>query len=757
MVDAVAFKTRARTIDHLGREQIADCPTAISELWKNAYDAYAREVALHIFDGKIPIAAILDDGHGMNRDEIIEKWLVIGTESKASSTDVQEDDRNGLPYRPRQGQKGIGRLSSGYLGSLLLLVSKRRSSPFVAALIDWRLFENPFLYLQDIEIPIVEFEDKEDLWLHLPTLFDKLMGNVWGDPKEQERTKRITMAWNEFDALEKQEGRNSTKKTIENTLIETTFTERHVNNWAVWSDISSHGTAMLMAGIAYDLEAQLESSYTGESATAKGAKEKLFQTLSNFTDPFFNSKKDESELAAGDFQYSVTAWEGELIHRIISNEREFDHNNLEDLEHLIEGEIDQNGIFRGNVKAFGKLLDGVITILPPYGVPARSDSRIGVFHIRLGSFEGQTGISTHPPEIQAILNEQVEKYGGLMIFRNGLRVMPYGREDNDYFEIEKRRGQNAGTWFWANRRLFGRVALSRGDNPNLRDKAGREGLIDNKAAKVFRDVVINILKESAKRFFGRESIIRKQTLPGLVENRDQVKAEEARKKVAARKKKEFRNRLASNLPEIKLLEHELNFLAEAATNEKLPDTETELLAIRVKLLVLKARRTELSLGTPPNNLGSKEADNYRSYRSCDSRASELIVRLENSISHSLETIKPKSSRDIAYAEINRNAAYLQHRLRKWAVEVKEILIAETSRTDELVSERNKSFHTETLPFLEDLEHGRTNLATVLNQLEFERDKQDRENSALFEPYISTLKNLQQSVDIESLVSFSMEG
>ena len=38
MVDALAFQTRARTIDHLGREQIADVPTAISELWKNAYD-----------------------------------------------------------------------------------------------------------------------------------------------------------------------------------------------------------------------------------------------------------------------------------------------------------------------------------------------------------------------------------------------------------------------------------------------------------------------------------------------------------------------------------------------------------------------------------------------------------------------------------------------------------------------------------------------------------------------------------------------
>ena len=63
---SASFKTRARTIDHLGREQIADCPTAISELWKNSYDAYSKSVTLHIMDGKIPVACIVDDGHGMD-------------------------------------------------------------------------------------------------------------------------------------------------------------------------------------------------------------------------------------------------------------------------------------------------------------------------------------------------------------------------------------------------------------------------------------------------------------------------------------------------------------------------------------------------------------------------------------------------------------------------------------------------------------------------------------------------------------------
>lgn len=42
----VSFKTRARMIDHLGCCQIADAPMAVSELWKNVWDAYATNVSL---------------------------------------------------------------------------------------------------------------------------------------------------------------------------------------------------------------------------------------------------------------------------------------------------------------------------------------------------------------------------------------------------------------------------------------------------------------------------------------------------------------------------------------------------------------------------------------------------------------------------------------------------------------------------------------------------------------------------------------
>ena len=156
MNDAVAFQTRARTIDHLGREQIADVPTAVSELWKNAYDAYAHEVSLHIHSTELPVAVITDDGHGMSRKQFLDKWLVVGTESKAGNDSVPQALRKGLEERPKQGQKGIGRLSVAALGATALIVSKQAQEKFVACLIDWRLFENPYVLLHDVKLPVIE-------------------------------------------------------------------------------------------------------------------------------------------------------------------------------------------------------------------------------------------------------------------------------------------------------------------------------------------------------------------------------------------------------------------------------------------------------------------------------------------------------------------------------------------------------------------------------------------------------------------------
>ncbi|MFM0019944.1 ATP-binding protein [Paraburkholderia azotifigens] len=755
MIEAVSFKTRARTVDHLGREQIADCPTAISELWKNAYDAYARKVALHIYQGTPPIAALVDDGHGMNAKEFLEKWLVIGTESKAGAGISEERDRKGLRPRPRQGQKGIGRLSAAALGPLLLFISKRIDANFVVALIDWRLFENPFLLLDDVEIPIIEAEETAQVLSELPQMFNRLMGNVWGGSGDTPRDQRIVTAWKRFDEMETAQGEITTRSRIESVLIDTTFEERHFREWSAWNDPSASGTALLVSDVSFDLQAQLgQGSSSSQEQPEQQARSRLFQTLSNFTDPFTNDADFDSGYAATDFECAVTAWHGDLKTAVISKEKSFGYENLENLEHVIEGDFDELGVFRGRAKVFGQWLDEAVVVTPKALSETRSDTKVGPFRLRIGTFEQMLDNTSHAEEVWSKLTEQADLYAGFMVYRDGLRVMPYGREDNDFFEIEKRRTNHAGREFWSYRRIFGRVAIARSKNPNLKDKAGREGIIDNKAAKIFRDLVENLLMTSARRYFGTDSKIRKSTLPEIHENREQEKAEKAHKDVRARQRREFRQNLTAFLPAAEDICGELEKMAEAARQGNLPTDEEALLKLRSEISELQARRSELTFGAIPATLGSL-APEYKLFRKKANRASELIVKLNDSILSELEKIRPKSARDIAYAELSRNANFLHSRLRRWNADARHLLSGEAERLSSLVDEGNKRYHAVCLPLLEGMQDGDSSLTRVLAILEEERERLDKENSEIFTKYISTLRSLRESVDVEALVSFTM--
>src|SRR5690606_37324282 len=87
---------------------------------------------------------------------------------------------------------------------------------------------------------------------------------------------------------------------------------------------------------------------------------------------------------------------------------------------------------------------------------------------------------------------------------------------------------------------------------------GREGFIDNRAAKALRILVVNVLRTAARDYFGQESETRKAELPEIQERNQKAKAEQARKELAKRNRRQFRARLMSNLPLIGNLVDELN-------------------------------------------------------------------------------------------------------------------------------------------------------------------------------------------------------
>ena len=123
----------------LGRELITDDEVAILEMVKNSFDAGAKNVHLYFDAEKI---LVVDDGSGMDADDLRNKWLFVAYSAKRSAN--ADDFRDKAASRGHlAGSKGIGRFSSDRLGQTLTLQTrpKARAAQAHRLEIDWAKFE----------------------------------------------------------------------------------------------------------------------------------------------------------------------------------------------------------------------------------------------------------------------------------------------------------------------------------------------------------------------------------------------------------------------------------------------------------------------------------------------------------------------------------------------------------------------------------------------------------------------------------------
>ena len=82
--EELGFTFAGRTIDYFGSKAITSDITAMFELIKNSRDANAKTVTIHFKDNTKSSAEIeiYDDGDGMSEQDVSEKWMVIGTDSR---------------------------------------------------------------------------------------------------------------------------------------------------------------------------------------------------------------------------------------------------------------------------------------------------------------------------------------------------------------------------------------------------------------------------------------------------------------------------------------------------------------------------------------------------------------------------------------------------------------------------------------------------------------------------------------------------
>jgi len=140
---SAVFKPRARLLSLLGEQLITDEVIAVVELVKNAYDAKANFVKVHLENASDPEngrIVVEDDGTGMTLETILDVWLEPGTEYRKNQRRAAENVDS--EQRPILGEKGIGRFAAHRLGNIIELVTKAENSPLeVEVEVNWRLFD----------------------------------------------------------------------------------------------------------------------------------------------------------------------------------------------------------------------------------------------------------------------------------------------------------------------------------------------------------------------------------------------------------------------------------------------------------------------------------------------------------------------------------------------------------------------------------------------------------------------------------------
>lgn len=749
-LQATTFRTRARTVDHLGREQIADCPTAVSELWKNAWDAYARNVILRVHAGDAPVTLIADDGHGMSIDEFFDKWLVIGTESKASlETSTSPEDRNGLPVRPRQGQKGIGRLSSAKLGPVLLLLSRRRSGNILAALVDWRLFENPYVDLGDVPVAAGEFGKLDEVFAAMTVMADSLAACLV-DPKGsgnwREEAPVLRDAWQRYDADWARARPNEvallpSARSLE-SLKQLPFRPEQLAEW------SGTGTALLVSEIDDTLRALTRSGDTDTAAI--NARERFEQTLASFVDPYAEGA-DRPE-----FDYRADVVGGGSLdqtpHLVVGAARGIDRARITGMEHQIEGTVDDHGVFRGRIRAFGRQIEGVVVFEPPKDlrVPDRANSRVGPFHVFLATMEWEPKSSTHTVAQHKLYQELAADYGGLMIFRDGLRVLPYGREDTDFFEIEQRRSKNAGRYFWNHRRMFGRIALARQDNPNLKDKAGREGFIDNVAARTFRELIVNVLNAAARRYFGSDAALRKERLPEIQGDNRQAAAAEGEKKLRDRERKAFR----SEVEQAEALLPGLISEAKKAVEELVIARDQDIVRAEERLAEMRTRYEEALVRTRSSPSG-RWAARFDAVQDRTRQAAAVIEGYQTSVRSAVEALRPERPEAVIHERAKAAVTAMRKRITEMRSRVEELQREQNRTVRELAKTRMTAFDDELDSLLRRHSAGLVTFEEALDGIARRESDWLSENRIAFGLYESALEAVQERIDLQTLASVRM--
>ncbi len=185
-----------------------------------------------------------------------------------------------------------------------------------------------------------------------------------------------------------------------------------------------------------------------------------------------------------------------------------------------------------------------------------SEYRIGKIRFKIYAFDRDSSILNSYIPDKAAFKNYLDENGGISVFRDGMRVLDYGEPNNDWLGLDIKR-VNAPAKNLSNNIILGAVYIERESSGDLKEKANREGFIEDNAYKCFKDAVEFALGQFTTQRNIDKSILR-TFLSGGIKEPIKEEISEIRKILANTQiEKSIKEKLDNSL---KKVENELEFL-----------------------------------------------------------------------------------------------------------------------------------------------------------------------------------------------------
>ena len=425
------FKPYARLLTMLGDQLIKDEKTALVELIRNSYDADASRVTVDFegFGEDWSISSesriiITDDGCGMTRETIEKAWMNPASPNKLKQKAIQP--KTPLKKRTMVGEKGIGRFAIFKLGMCVKVTTCALGSNQELTLeMDFSSYTREFTELQSGQesLPFLD-ELTATLSEGQPALFNGRGGSAHGTRLEISHLKAKKWTQRLFEEIS--------------------------------SDISHLRPIFSLAT------------------------EHLVSDKDDFSVSFKRNGKEIGTESESEIAILRGLLNDKAVLKVEKGAYDADHNVFSfTLSGYRQSEVEKQIPFE-DLRKYSRVR---FSKKPPYNNGSRFPE-CGSFHFAFYAFDlrvDRDDVETSryflkPEDVQIVKEHRI------YLYRDNMRVFPYGDSDDDWLQVDALRGTSAASAYLSNDQVVGCVEITQKGNPDLKDKTSREGLVSEGAA-----------------------------------------------------------------------------------------------------------------------------------------------------------------------------------------------------------------------------------------------------------------------------------